>query len=75
MTTELRRFHHHFVDVAVDPVFARLDRLNERVTCLVIVFRRVLVLRLIAAADLAAGQAGAQVDPTIALRDALVAHR
>src|SRR5215208_3576308 len=60
----LRRLHPYVVDVAVDPVFARLDGLNQRMCRLMVVASGVPVLGLIAAADVAAAQAVAQMDPS-----------
>jgi hypothetical protein len=55
------------------PVFAWLKGLDEGVTCVVEVLPGVLILRVIAATDVAAGPTHAQVDPRIALRDTICA--
>ncbi len=54
---------HDLVDIAPHPVLARLDRTHDRVLAAVKVFGRVLVARVIAAPDVAARQAHAQVHP------------
>src|SRR5580692_11203033 len=56
---------HEFVDVAPAPVLSRLDRLDDRVLAAMIVLGRVLVLRGIAAAHMAADQAHPQMHPRI----------
>src|SRR4051795_886313 len=67
------RLHHHLVDVAPEPVLARLDGLDDGVAGGMEVLRRVLVLRGIAAADLAAGETQPQMDPGVAHLQALFA--
>jgi hypothetical protein len=47
-------FHHHIVHIAIEPIFSRLDRLDQRVLGGPIVLRRMLVLGRITAADVAA---------------------
>jgi hypothetical protein len=48
------RFHKEIVNVAIAPLFARLEGFNDGVPRPVKVLRGVFVLRLIAAADVAA---------------------
>src|SRR5215831_6510571 len=52
--------------VAPEPVLARLERADDRVPGRVVVRSRVLVGRVVAAADLAAGHAFAEVHPPAA---------
>lgn len=59
-------FKLHLVDIAPAPVFSWLGRSHDRVLRRVKMFRRVLVLRGIAAADVTAGQTEAQVNPLVA---------
>jgi hypothetical protein len=54
---------HHIVNVTPSPVFARLKRSHDRVLCLFEVLGGVPVLRGIAAADMAANFANAQMHP------------
>jgi len=61
---------HHLVDVAPLPVLARLQGLHDWMLAFLEVLGRVLVLRAVAAADVAAGEAHAQLDPAIALLQA-----
>src|SRR5713226_606811 len=68
-----RRLHPQLVDVAPDPVFAGLVRPDQRVLGSVEVLRGMPVLRLVAAADMAAAQAQSQVDPGVAGLQALLA--
>jgi hypothetical protein len=63
---KLRLLKHHLVDVAPAPVFSRLEGLDNRVVGRVEMLRRVLVLRGVAASDMPANQALAQVNPAIA---------
>jgi hypothetical protein len=65
--------HRHFVDIAPDPVFPRLQRLDQRVALPVKVLRRVLVLRGVAAAHVTTGETKPQVDPRVARLQALLA--
>jgi hypothetical protein len=70
----LRNFAcNHFVDVAPDPVFAGLDGAHDGMGGLMKMFGGVLVLRRIAAADIAAQHAQAQVNPAISHLYALFA--
>src|SRR5271170_4095448 len=71
----LGRLHADLVDVAPDPVLAGLERLHQRVARRVEVLRGVLVGRGVAAVDLPAGQAQAQVHPGAADLHALAAPR
>src|SRR2546428_12832547 len=68
-----RRLHPQLVDVAPDPVFAGLVRPDQRVLGSVEVLRGMPVLRLVAAADMAAAQAQPPVDPGVARLHALLA--
>jgi hypothetical protein len=62
-----RRFSgDHFIHVAPDPTFSGFDGPYERVRDMVKVFGCMLVLRGIAAADVAAYHAQAQVNPGVA---------
>jgi len=61
------------VDVAVDPILAGLQRLDQRVGRTSPVTSRVLVLRGVTAADVAARQTRPKVHPVVAEGDALVA--
>src|SRR5579863_2262299 len=60
-----RLIKHEFVDVAPAPAFAGLDRLNDRVLAAMKVLGRVLVLRGIATAHVAADQAHPQMNPRV----------
>jgi enamine deaminase RidA (YjgF/YER057c/UK114 family) len=55
--------HNFFIDITPAPVFAWFERLNNRVFGGVVVFCSVLIGRGIAAANMAANQADAQVNP------------
>jgi len=66
-----RGFEKHLVDVAPSPVFTALETPNDGMLRRMKVFGRVLVLRLIAAADMSALQAQPQVYPRCAHREAL----
>src|SRR5215813_12526532 len=57
------RFEEKFVGVTPHPLFARLEGRNHRMFSRVIMFRRVLVRRRIAASDVPAGQAQSQMQP------------
>jgi hypothetical protein len=63
----------HFIDVTPAPVFSRLKGFYDRMMLGVKMFCGVLVFRTIAAADVAAGEAQAQVDPVVAHFQALFA--
>lgn len=54
-----------FVLIAIRPIFTPLQRPNNRVPRFVKVCGRVFVLRVVAAADLAAGHAHAQMHPAV----------
>src|SRR5262249_9346627 len=69
----LRPFEEDLVDVAPGPVLARLERADEGVVRAVEVLGGVLVLRRIAAADVAAGEAEPEVDPAVPHLEALLA--
>ena len=66
LQTDFRPINHLFINIAPAPVFTRLERLDDRMFRRMEVFRGVLVLRRIAAADVAAGHAEPQVDPRVA---------
>src|SRR5262252_3723871 len=61
------------VDVAPAPVLARLERLDDRVVRGVEVLSNMLVLRVVAAADVAADHAQAQMHPSVADLEAVLA--
>ena len=65
--------HPDLVDEAPRPVLARLERADDRVTGRAGVRARVAVGRVVAAADVAALQADAQVQPEAAGREAVLA--
>ena len=56
-------FDVYLIDVAPDPVFARLQRLNQGMSGLVEMLGRVLARRSVAASHMPADQADAQVHP------------
>jgi len=60
------------VDVAVEPIFPRLDALDQRMPTGPKVAGRMLVLRLVAAADVPAAEASTQMNPAVSEGDALV---
>jgi hypothetical protein len=64
---------HDFVDVAPSPVFARLERANNRVLSLLEVLCGVFIFGGIAAADMAAGLAEPQVHPGVTHLETLLA--
>src|SRR6185295_5813383 len=68
-----RELHADLVHIAPAPALARLERGDDRVLGRVEVLRGVLVLRVVAAADVAAGAAKAQVQPAIAHLQAFLA--
>src|SRR2546421_11426626 len=63
--TGLVDLEHSVVDVAVHPVLAALERLDDRMAGGAEVLGRVLVLRRVAAANVAADLAQAQVNPGV----------
>jgi hypothetical protein len=65
---------HDLVYVAPDPVFSGLDRTHDRVRSVVEVFGGMLVLRGIAATDVAAHHAHAEMNPGVAHLYALFAN-
>jgi hypothetical protein len=67
------RIEHQLVDVTPAPFFARLERFHNRVVGRVEMLGRVAILRVVAAADVAADHAEAQVQPPIAQVQALFA--
>src|SRR5215467_3666678 len=58
------RFEKEFVGVTPHPLLARLEGTNQRMFRRLVMFRRVLVRRRIAAADVPARQTQAQMQPT-----------
>src|SRR5215470_12427959 len=58
------RFEKEFVGVAPHPLFAGLEGTNQRMFRCVVMLRRVLVRRRVAAADVPASQTQAQMQPT-----------
>ena len=69
----MRLFHDLFVDVAPEPALVGLRGGDDGVAGALEVLGGVLVLRGVAAADVAAFEAGAEVDPGVAERDAFFA--
>src|SRR4051812_34658022 len=63
--TSLDGFKECIVNVAVAPLLARLERLDDGMLCLMKVLRRMLVLRTVATADVPARHAEAQVNPRV----------
>ena len=57
---------HHFVDIAPSPAFRRIITLDDRMASGVIMLGGVLVRGVIAASDMAACAADAQVHPDVA---------
>jgi hypothetical protein len=58
--------HEDLIDVTPQPVFARLEGLDDRVLGSVEMLRRVFVLRTVAAADMTASFAEAKMNPRVA---------
>src|SRR5919198_5748417 len=69
----LCRLHHELIDIAPEPVLARLERLHERVAGGVEMLGGMLVLRRVTAADVPANEALAQVDPRLSRFQAVLA--
>src|SRR5579864_7020893 len=69
----LRRLQKHLVDVAPAPVLARLEGLDQGMVAVHKVLGGVSVLRVVAAADVAAREAEAEMDPGVAHLQALLA--
>src|SRR5262245_30299735 len=67
------RFEKEFVGVTPHPLFARLEGTNQRMFRRVVVLRRVLVRRRVAAADVTASQTQAQMQPTASAAQAIFA--
>src|SRR2546426_75545 len=65
--------HHEIVDEAVRPLLVGLERLDGRVPGLVEVLGRVLVRRVVAAADVTANHAEPEVDPLVSRLEAFLA--
>jgi hypothetical protein len=68
-----RRFDEQLVDVAPRPILTRLEAANERVLRLIKVLGRVLPDRIVAAANVTAGQTESKVNPPRAGREAFLA--
>src|SRR5438552_2693772 len=68
-----RELHSDLVDIAPAPVLAGLERGDDRMLRRMVVLGRVLVLRVVATADVAAGPAQAKVHPGVAGCEALLA--
>jgi hypothetical protein len=66
-------FEHNLVDVAPHPVFARLDGLHDGVLAVAEMLGGMLVFGRIAAADVAAFAANAEMHPSVAHLKALFA--
>jgi hypothetical protein len=73
MTNKTRLFRHLFVEVAPEPFFVGLGGGDDGVLGGVEVLGGVLVFGGVAAADVPAGETGAEVDPGVAEGDALFA--
>ena len=71
----VRQIEHHLVDVAPAPAFRRIVALDDRMAGGVEMLGRVLVRRIVAAADMAAGAAEPQMHPCAALQAFLAAER
>ena len=68
-----RRLNLNFVNITPQPIFVRLERLNDGMLRRVKMRRRVLILRRIAATDMTAGLAKSQMHPLVAHLEALFA--
>jgi hypothetical protein len=66
MASLLQSFKVQLVNVAPAPFLARLERLDDGMPARAEVFRRVLVPRAVAAADVTAREAQPQVNPSVA---------
>jgi hypothetical protein len=66
-------FHNNFIDVTPHPILARLKRAYQRVLGGVEMLGCVLILGGITASDVSAGQTKAQMNPSIAGLQALLA--
>jgi hypothetical protein len=71
--TALAELHHHFIYVAPGPEFARLYGPHHRMMSCCEMLRGVLVFRVVAAPNVTADEALAQVHPCISDFDALFA--
>src|SRR2546423_6008928 len=69
----LCRLHHDLIDIAPQPVLARLERLHKRVAGGMEMLGGMLVLRRVTAADVPADEALAQMDPGISRFQAVLA--
>src|SRR5439155_17763775 len=67
------RLHPHLIDIAPQPVLSRFIRSDQRVPGGVEMLGGVLVLRLVAAADMAAAEAQPEMDPWVTGLQALLA--
>jgi hypothetical protein len=61
----------HLIDKTPNPILARLEGSDDRMTSIVEVLRGVLVLGIVTTTDMSAGQAKAQVNPGVAGLQAL----
>jgi hypothetical protein len=57
---------YFLVNVTPAPIFARLERLNNRMLRFMKMFGRMFVFGIVAAADVSAGQTQTQMDPLVA---------
>src|SRR5918993_1777246 len=73
LTAHLGDAHEHLLLVAPRPDLVRLERADDRMAGCGVVGRRVPVGRVVAAADVAALQADAQVEPAVAAAQAVLA--
>ena len=64
---------HRFIDITIAPAFRRIITFDDGMFGLVIVLGRMSVRRVIAAPDVAAGSAQAQMNPTVARAQAFFA--
>jgi hypothetical protein len=71
--TGCSRLEHHVIHVAVAPVFSGLEGLDNRVSRVVVVLGRVLILRFIAATYVPAKQALPEMHPLVPRPEALLA--
>jgi hypothetical protein len=69
--SELEGLKEQVIRVAIAPLLARFERLDDRVKCGMKVFGRVLIRRAVATANVAAGFAQSQVHPGVARLQAI----
>src|SRR6202171_5472382 len=70
---DCRDLEHQVIGIAVQPILAWLEGLDDRVPGGVVVFGGVASGRLVAASDMSAGHAEAQVEPSLADGQAFLA--